>query len=74
MKKPLRIVLIVIGLVVLAGAAFVGYILLTTKSHSPFAEITHQSPDLDLKVTYCRPYKKGRVIFGASDEALQPYG
>lgn len=74
MKKFWRIALIVVGLLVLAGAAFVGYIMLTTKSHSPFAEVTHQSGDLNLRLTYCQPYKKGRTIFGAGDEALQPYG
>jgi flagellar basal body rod protein FlgC len=28
-----------------------------------------------MSITYCKPYKKGRVIFGAeTDDALQPYG
>ncbi len=27
-----------------------------------------------VKVTYCRPHKKGREIFGSSDEALVTYG
>ena len=40
-----------------------------TKKHSPEDTIEYTSGDLTLKVFYCRPYKKGREIFGG----LIPY-
>ncbi|MCB0495483.1 MAG: DUF2911 domain-containing protein [Cyclobacteriaceae bacterium] len=49
--------------------------MLTTKSHSPFAEAKANFKGTEIDVAYCQPYKKGRVIFGEeSDGALQPYG
>jgi hypothetical protein len=72
MKKK---ILIAVGVILIIIVAFVAYIMLTTKSHSPAgtAEITVE--DLSVKVTYSRPYKKGRVIFGdESTGALQPNG
>ena len=51
------------------------YSVLTTRSHSPFEEVKSSVGDLDVTVTYCRPYKKERLIFGPEDEgALVPYG
>jgi hypothetical protein len=41
-----------------------------TKKHSPEQHITHHQEDLELKVFYSSPSKKGRVIFGE----LIPYG
>lgn len=41
-----------------------------TKSASPEAIATYQKNDLKIEVDYCRPSKKGRVIFGE----LEPYG
>jgi len=68
-------ILIGVGVIVLLFAIYVGYILLTSRSHSPFKETTYSYEGLDLKVTYCQPYKKGRLIFGEeSAEALVPYG
>lgn len=71
----LKKVLIGVGVIILIGFAGYKYLMSTTKSHSPqdTAEIT--SGDLSVKVVYCQPYKKGRVIFGdESTGALQPNG
>src|SRR5438045_2445608 len=70
MKKK---ILIGLGVVVVIVAAGLGYIALTTKSHSPAETKAFSYNGADVKVIYCRPYKKGRVIFGDAS-ALQPYG
>lgn len=65
---------VVLGVVVIFGAIF-AYMVLTTRNHSPADTATYSSGGLTATVDYCRPYKKGRVIFGTQDEgALQPYG
>ncbi len=52
-----------------------GYRMATTRSHSPAETIHFNYQDLAINVTYCRPYKKGRVIFGeAKDRAWLPKG
>ncbi len=52
-----------------------GYRVATTRSHSPAETINFSYKDLDINVTYSRPYKKGRVIFGeAKDRAWLPKG
>lgn len=69
MKKFLKWLLIIsVGLAVIL---FVSMRVLRyqTKKHSPEATITYNQGSLDLKVFYCRPYKKGRQIFGE----LVPY-
>jgi len=72
MKKKIFIGLGVFVIVIVAG---LGYIALTTKSHSPAETKTFTYNGADMKVVYCRPFKKGRVIFGDDkDGALQPYG
>ena len=35
-----------------------------TKTHSPAETVTLSVPDAEVSVTYSRPYKKGRKIFG----------
>jgi hypothetical protein len=71
MKKKL---LIGVGAIVLAALSVVGYLFLGTKKSPPgTAELSQGG--LDVKVTYCRPYKKGRLIFGEkADKAVVPYG
>lgn len=72
MKKK---ILIGIGIVVIAfvGWSLYGLFLAPPASPKGTAEIT--SGDLSVNVTYSRPYKKGRLIFGEeSAGALQPYG
>src|SRR4051812_45041315 len=72
MKKKIFIGL---GAFVIVIVAALAYLALTTKSHSPVETKTFSYNGADIKVVYCRPYKKGRVIFGEDkDGALQPYG
>jgi Protein of unknown function (DUF2911) len=51
----------------LAGAIVWWY---NTKSYSPENSVTFQDGELKIVVSYNRPYKKGRAIFGS----LVPYG
>lgn len=70
-----RKILIGLGIVLLIAVGFIGYTILTTKSHSPSQTAEFSHAGLDIKVAYCQPYKKGRVIFGDEESgALQPYG
>lgn len=64
-----RIILIAGFLVVilLVGAVFWWY---HTKAFSPENAVTFQDGDLRIVISYNRPYKKGRDIFGS----LVPYG
>ena len=72
MKKKIFIGL---GIILIALIAYEGYQFATTKSHSPGETKEHQFNGLDIKVVYCKPYKKGRLIFGEKkDGALLPYG
>lgn len=65
---------IIIGIVVVVIAYF-AYGVFTTRSHSPITTAEITAEDLSVKVVYCQPYKKGRLIFGEeSEEALVPYG
>lgn len=63
------------GILVIIVAAYLGYLMLTTKNHSPEAVAEYNSGDLHIQVNYCQPYKRGRLIFGTkSDDALVPFG
>ena len=65
---------LIIGLLLLGVVAYFVYGFLTTRSHSPSETKTISHQGLDVKVVYCRPYKKGRLIFGEEkDNALVPY-
>lgn len=70
MKRPLFIgAIVVVGLVV-AFIAFRSY----TKSFSPEAVAEYNQHGLNITVTYSRPSKKGRLLFGREkDKALVPY-
>jgi Protein of unknown function (DUF2911) len=72
MKKKIFIGL---GILLVAVIGLAGYVALTTRSHSPSKTTTFSYEGLDMKVVYCQPFKKGRLIFGEEkDGALQPYG
>lgn len=74
MKLKKILLLSLLG-IVLIGAGFVAYVMLTTRSHSPAEKLEFADGDFQLSVDYCRPYKKGRLIFGEESEgALQPFG
>lgn len=70
MNKYLKWTLIVVGGLIVAGFIAYQVLMMYTKSHSPQETVTFSSGDLELSVVYCRPYKKGRDIFGG----LEPYG
>lgn len=67
-------------LVIGAGLAIMAFIIsffMKKKSTqlSPLAKVEFSTNDLKLKMVYCQPFKKGRLIFGTiEDEALQPFG
>jgi hypothetical protein len=71
MKKPL---LIILGIVVAVLLGFAG-MRMYTKSFSPEAVAEIEKNGINVKVTYSKPSKKGRLIFGREeDKALLPYG
>ncbi|MBS0000416.1 MAG: DUF2911 domain-containing protein [Cyclobacteriaceae bacterium] len=64
----------IVLLVVIAGG-YIAYTFITTKNHSPADTVIFQDRDFLLTIDYCRPYKKGRLIFGNdSEKPLLPYG
>lgn len=63
-----------LGLIIIVIIGYVGYLALTTRSHSPTKTTTFNHEGLDITVTYCQPYKKGRLIFGEGKDALLQYG
>lgn len=47
----------------------------STKKHSPQDTATYTKGNLEVAISYSKPYKKGRIIFGTEEEgALAPYG
>nr|WKN37441.1 DUF2911 domain-containing protein [Tunicatimonas sp. TK19036] len=70
MNKSIKWTLIIGG--GFALLLFIAYriMIAQTKSHSPEETIIQDHGEATLSVTYSRPYKKGRVIFGE----LEPYG
>jgi hypothetical protein len=72
MKKK---IVIGVSIVLVALVAFVLYGALVVSKRSPIKTTEFSDRGLDIKVVYCQPYKKGRLIFGeVKDKALQPYG
>ncbi|KPM48299.1 DUF2911 domain-containing protein [Jiulongibacter sediminis] len=65
MPKLLKILLAIAAVLVVLFFVFKNW----TKSHSPGTSTELTSGDLSVKVTYCQPAVKGRVIFGE----LVPY-
>jgi hypothetical protein len=67
-------------LIALLGILFlgvVGYVIYSDlgKPTSPIETVNYNDNGLGFSVTYCRPSKKGRLIFGEEDEkALVPFG
>jgi len=65
MKK----ILIITGVVVLILCGVIAYFRFYVKSFSPENSEHYAAEGVDIRVTYSRPFKKGRVIFGG----LVPY-
>lgn len=65
-------VFVLVPLLVLSLVAFGIFQILkySTKQYSPCEVVQYTENDYDLEVAYCRPFKKGRTIFGG----LVPYG
>jgi len=75
MTKKWKVILLVFFSLVVILVAARGLIKMNTKKHSPVETITFNEKGLSLETIYCRPYKKGRLIFGEEgDGALQPFG
>jgi hypothetical protein len=70
-----KIILISLFGIILVVIGYIAYTFLTTRSHSPADRVEYSDGDFQLSIDYCRPYKKGRIIFGEESEgALLPYG
>ncbi|MBL0741694.1 DUF2911 domain-containing protein [Chryseolinea lacunae] len=70
MKKFLVIAGIAVAVLIVLGAVTNYFMKKHTKSFSPEEEVVFKEGELDIKVFYNRPFKKGRQIFGF----LVPYG
>ncbi len=66
MKKALIIIGVLVAICATALTGFLFY----TKSFSPEKTFVHKENGNAFTIVYCRPYKKGRQIFGS----LVPYG
>lgn len=70
MKKFLIVAGVAVALLIVLGFVAKFFVKQHDKSFSPEEEVTYNSRDLNIRVFYNRPYKKGRDIFGG----LVPYG
>jgi hypothetical protein len=72
MKKKIYIGL---GIVLVAVIGFAAYSAFFSRRVSPTQVTEFNHEGLNIKVVYCRPFKKGRVIFGEDKpDVLLPYG
>jgi len=74
-RKKISIAITIVG--VLAVIVIVGkwYGKNQTKKHSPAAVASYTKNDLNIKINYCQPYKKGRLVFGPkSEKPLEAFG
>lgn len=70
-----RRIYIITALLAIGWLSFRGYKIATSRSHSPTDSVQYSSGNLNIKVIYGRPYKKGRQIFGeGKDRAWLPDG
>ena len=68
-------VVIAIGVLLILVVSYVSYVMLSSRSLSPAAVEEFEQGDIFLRIEYCRPFKRERLIFGSADEgALLPYG
>ncbi|MBP7512079.1 MAG: DUF2911 domain-containing protein [Bacteroidia bacterium] len=71
----LKKILIITGIVIIGLIIFFNWFKQDTKKHSPAATANYADGALTININYCRPYAKGRIIFGAEEAgALQPFG
>jgi hypothetical protein len=69
MPRLLRILLFIAGALLILGYIGLRVMKKQTKRHSPADTVTVVQGDLVMSVKYCRPFRKGRNIFGE----LVPY-
>ncbi len=62
--KIVKWILIIVGILAVIGYFGFDYMKSQTKKHSPEDKVTYTSGNFSASVEYCRPYKKGREIFG----------
>ena len=68
-------ILLVLGAILVLGGVYFGYRITTGSKISPSGSAELTQGGLDVKVTYGRPAKKGRLIFGEKAAgALVPFG
>jgi len=70
-----KVIFIGLGLFVVYWTGYRAYRISTTTTHSPRETVNYTYKGLDISVSYGRPYKKGRQIFGeAKDRWFLPKG
>ena len=75
MNKVVLIVAFIVTVLLLAAMFGNYYLKQNTKKHSPQAIAEFSDSNITMKIVYCQPYRKGRLLFGAEQEgALQPFG
>lgn len=70
MKKIVLVVGVLIGIVLVAGVVMLSRNRARDKALSPESRVTLTDDEVSVGIIYCRPYKRGRQIFGG----LVPYG
>ncbi len=75
MAKKWKVVFLVFFSIVVILVCIVAIMRMGTQGASPQETVSYDKDGLKLEVVYCRPYKKGRLIFGTKEAgALQPFG
>ena len=73
MKILKYIIIAVVAIVIILGAMFVYGVYINPKS--PKEVVQFENADTEIEITYYRPYKKDRLIFGTEAQgALLHYG
>ncbi|WP_340077469.1 DUF2911 domain-containing protein [Leptobacterium sp. I13] len=70
MNKTVKWAIIIVLILGVGVFGLFKYMQTQTKKHSPEETVTFNQGETELSITYSRPYKKGRDIFGG----LIPYG
>lgn len=64
MQKFLKWFLMSLGALILIGVIGYQWMLHNTKKHSPLDKVEYVENGERINIEYCRPYKKGRDVFG----------
>lgn len=75
MNKLYKNILIIAAILALIALSVSYFMKRKSTQLSPQAKIEFSEKGLNIKIVYCQPSKKGRLIFGPlEDGALQPFG